>query len=242
MAAAVKSTPADRQLHSFHSYFLRPASPDEPIAYSVDHVRDGRSFSSRQVAASQNAKHLFQAMASLHTVESGIVHSEEMPPAPKPEELQPFETRYGSRIDQMTRWFTRLAMLDLRYIDQAPFDPAVSGRPARQMLWIKTRDHLDIDPRLHVAILGYASDFSILDPILLHHGMRWTDRAMLGASLDHSMWFHNPFRADEWVLIDAESSVASGARAFATAKFWSIDGTLIASATQEALMRPPATS
>jgi acyl-CoA thioesterase II len=242
LVAAGRTVDSDRQPHSLHSYFIRPANPTKPISYQVETIRDGRSFSTRRVTASQSDKTIFEMMASFHVEEAGVEHSEAVPSVTQPEQLTPFEDRFAGReATDMTRWFLRVRPFDLRYVDLSPFDFSQEGTPARQQVWIKTKVPMTADVLLHYGVFAYVSDFTVLDPILLRHGIRWTDEAILGASLDHSLWFHRSLKIDEWLLLDQESPVATGARGLATGKVWTLDGGRVATITQEALLRPPFT-
>lgn len=265
LMAACRSVDPDRVVHSLHAYFLRPGRPDVETDFSVDAVRDGRSFSTRHVKAYQEGSCIFEMSASFHRREKGIEHVTEMPKVPPPEQLTRFEERFAGR-DQtdMERWFVRARPFDIRYVGRTPFDvdtPFVpekvqAGRTAantqalrdgsrslpRQQVWLKVIEVLPDDAALHACAVAYASDMTVLDAVLMTHGMSWTDRTILGASLDHAMWFHQPFRADEWLLFDQESPIAFGGRGLARAQIWTQDGRLIVSVVQEALLRPPGNS
>jgi len=240
LVAAGRTVESARPVNSLHVYFLRPGQPSEPILYRVARLRDGRSFTTRLVEGIQDDRVIFQMSASFHINESGVAHSESMPAAPSPNELRTFEDRFAGRDESdMERWFSRVEPFDIRYVNTTPFDPPAGEHPSRQQVWIKTKAGLSDDTLLHRCITAYASDLTLLDAVLLKHGMQWTDRSMMGASLDHAMWFHQPFRVDEWLLFDQASPIATGGRGLASAEVWTEDGRLVVSIVQEALLRPP---
>ena len=240
LMAAYRTVDAGRPPHSLHCYFLRPGSPDEEIVYEVESVRNGRSFSMRHVDAVQRDKVILQMSVSFHSPESGIEHSDSPPQVTGPRDLETFDHRFSGRQDSdMSRWFVRTRPFDIRYVDKSPFDHSEVGTPPRQFVWIKTFDPLPDSQQLHDAIFTYISDMTVLDPILLRHGIRWTDDKILGASLDHTIWFHRAVRVDEWLLLDLESPIAVGGRALARGRVWTESGELVATLAQEALMRPP---
>lgn len=241
LVAAARTVQSTRPVHSLHSYFLRPGAPDLPLVCDVKVVRDGRSFSTRHVEASQDGKVIFELSASFHHHEVGVEHTDSMPEAPHPDSLLTFEERFSGRQEELERWFVRARPFDIRYVDATPFDPPSAIQPARQQVWVRTAGELPDDQSLHRSIAAYASDMTVLDAVLLAHGMQWTDRHIMGASLDHAMWFHQPFRADEWLLFDQQSPIAHGGRGLARAEVWTQDGRLVISVVQEALLRPPGT-
>jgi len=225
LVAAGRTVPAERAVHSLHAYFIRPGDPEVPIVYTVDRTRDGRSFSTRRVTAIQHGQAIFTLSASFHRPETGLEHQAQMPDAPDPEGLP---ERFG-----------RLRPVDMRYAGEPPWTAARDGRPraARSMVWMRARGELPDDPLVHVCAVAYASDMSLLDSVLLAHGLTWDASGLSAASLDHAMWFHGPFRADEWLLYAQESPAASGARGLAQGRIFRRDGRLIASVVQEGLIR-----
>lgn len=240
LLAASQTSPDGRPCHSLHGYFLRPGNTDTEMHFAVDAVRDGRSFSMRQVSVSQHDKQIFTLMASFHATEPGNEHSGAMPQVATPESLPTFAERFAGResMEDVGRWFDRTASFDLRFVGPTPLD-ADSNIAGPSQYWVRFADDLPPDPRMHQAAIAYVSDMFILDPILLSHGRTWTENVMLGASLDHAIWFHHDLDATEWLLFDQQSSVAAHGRGLASAQVWTQSGKLVASLTQEALLRPP---
>jgi acyl-CoA thioesterase II len=248
LVAASRTVPKDRQAHSLHGYFLRPGDTTIPILYKVDRIRDGRSFTTRRVVAIQHGRPIFNMSISFHTEEPGFSHQFDMPEAPPPEDL-PDERQLRADWAAMMRaeWVAKMpaeyasSFNRERPIDVRPIDPqdifAPDKRPPRQMSWMKSRLPLPDDDRLHQCVLAYLSDWSLLDTATLPHGVSFLQDNMQMASLDHAMWFHRPFRADEWLLFVQDSPSASGARGLNRGLIYRRDGVLIASAAQEGLMR-----
>lgn len=224
-------------VHSLHAYFLRPGDPEVPILFEVDRIHDGRSFTTRRVIAVQHGKAIFNLAASFHVDEAGVDHQIEMPDVPPPESLPPFEERMRPWAHKMGDWYTRPRPLDIRYIDDPPWNTGQGGRPPRQEVWMRADGDLGDDPLLHACVVAYASDTTLLDSILLRHHLSWDRTDLMGASLDHAMWFHRPFRADDWLLYDQVSPSAHGARGLATGTIFQADGTLVVSVAQEGLFR-----
>jgi acyl-CoA thioesterase II len=223
--------------HSLHAYFLRPGDPNVPILYEVDRIRDGRSFTTRRVVAIQHGRAIFNLSASFHIEEAGLEHELPMPDVPAPEELDSLVTRLEPYRDTLGDWFAKPHPIDQRHIGELPFTHK-SGKDPRQRLWIRADGTLpDADPLLHACIAAYASDMSLFDTMLAPHDVRWDDPDFMGASLDHCMWFHRPFRADEWLLYDMDSPSAYGARGLARGFMFTRSGELVVSMAQEGLMR-----
>jgi acyl-CoA thioesterase-2 len=240
LVAASRTVPEDRQAHSLHGYFLRPGDTTIPILYKVDRIRDGRSFTTRRVVAIQHGRPIFNMSISFQVAEAGLSHQFDMPEAPAPDGLpdeRELRALWAARLpaDQAT------AVNRERPIDVRPIDPvdvfAPDARPPRQMCWMKSRDPLPDDPRLHQCVLAYLSDWSLLDTATLPHAVSFLQDDMQMASLDHAMWFHRPFRADDWLLYVQDSPSASGARGLNRGLVYTRDGDLVASAAQEGLMR-----
>jgi acyl-CoA thioesterase-2 len=226
----------DRRVHSLHAYFLRPGDPTAPILYEVDRIRDGRSFTTRRVVAVQHGQAIFNLQASFHAPEEGLSHQIRMPDVPAADTLPDFKTRMTPYKDMLGDWFDRPRPIDIRYVDGDPMsrsrEPTMSQR-----VWLRADGRLPDDPTLHACIVTYASDMTLLDTTLLPHGLNWTDNAVQMASLDHAMWFHRSFRADEWLLYDQATPTTSHARGLAAGGIYSADGQLVVSVVQEGLIR-----
>ena len=229
LVAASDTVDPERVVHSLHGYFLRPGDTAVPIEYHVERIKDGKAFSSRRVVASQHEKTIFYMSTSYQQPEPGLDHSDPMPtdlvePEDAPTLASVFEQASGRKAED---WNKEWAALDVR----------LAGLSGRQF-WIRAAGKLPGEPALHACVLAYASDLTLLGASLLPHGIIIGDRRIQPASLDHALWFHRPFRADEWLLYDQASPSASGARGFATGRLFSQDGRLIASVAQEGLIRP----
>ena len=223
-------------VHSLHSYFLRPGDPSIPILYEVDRIRDGRSFTTRRVVAIQHGRAIFNLQASFHVDEPGFDHQAEMPEAPDPDSLPSRSQLRAEQPDLFpAMWRDRPQPIDMRYVTDLPYR-FQEGRTPEQMVWMKADGVLPDDPVIHTCLLAYLSDMTLLDTAILAHISPYRDD-MMNASLDHLMWFHRPFRADEWMLYVTNSPSAGGARGFNQGSIFSHDGTLIASVAQEGLMR-----
>ena len=244
LVAAGRTVPADRHAHSLHAYFLRPGDPGAPIVYQVDRIRDGRSFTTRRVVAVQHGKPIFHLSASFQTDEDGLDHQRPMPAAPDPATLPTSHERlrgYG-HLDPMVveRFLEAREAVDLRYVEEPPYGRFGEPREPHSQVWFRTNGKLDDDPLLHVVLATYVSDMTLLDSVLLAHGRGgWAVGDVVGASLDHAMWFHRPFRADEWLLYDQESPTSHGGRGLGQARIYTQDGQLAISVIQEGLVRVP---
>ncbi|CQR63925.1 acyl-CoA thioesterase [Streptomyces leeuwenhoekii] len=247
LVAAGRTVPADRHAHSLHAYFLRPGDPHVPIVYNVDRLHDGRSFTTRRVVAVQHGKPIFVLSASFQTYEEGLDHQAPMPPAPDPATLPTGEERlrgYPHLPPQVVeRFLEARAAVDLRHVDDPPFGRFGEPREAHSQVWFRTNGKLEgavDEPLLHVVLATYVSDMTLLDSVLLAHGRGgWAVGDVVGASLDHAMWFHRPFRADEWLLYDQHSPSASGGRGLGQARIYTQDGRLAISVIQEGVVRVP---
>ncbi|WP_328538656.1 acyl-CoA thioesterase [Streptomyces sp. NBC_00344] len=249
LVAAGRTVPAERSTNSLHSYFLRPGDPGAPIVYTVDRIRDGRSFTTRRVVAVQHGQPIFHLTASFQTYEEGLEHQAAMPQAPDPETLPTAAEMLPRHADRfldpsvVDRLLEARAAVDLRYVDAPPFATVGTPREPRSQVWFRTSGKLDgaIDqPLLHVCLATYVSDMTLLDSVLLAHGRGgWATGDVVGASLDHAMWFHRPFRADEWLLYDQESPSASGGRGLGQARIYTRDGQLAVTVIQEGVVRVP---
>ncbi|MCB1546233.1 MAG: acyl-CoA thioesterase II [Hyphomicrobiaceae bacterium] len=242
MAAA--RTVEGRRSHSLHAYFLLPGAPGTPIVYEVERIRDGGSFSTRRVKAIQNGRAIFSMSASFHQEETSYDHQSEMPKVPRPEQLpserQLLQQLFNHLPENIKAYWQRERPIEMR-----PVDPTrIIGREPRkpqQSVWIRTNGRLSDDTALHQCVLAYASDFTLLDTALIAHGKGLFDKDIQLASLDHAIWFHRPFRADDWLLYVQDSPSAFGARGFCRGSVFTDDGTLVASVAQEGLIRKRAT-
>ncbi|MBM7092614.1 acyl-CoA thioesterase II [Streptomyces sp. NPDC012461] len=247
LVAAGRTVPADRPAHSLHAYFLRPGDPGAPIVYNVDRIRDGRSFTTRRVVAVQHGKPIFHLSASFQTYEEGLDHQAPMPPSPDPATLPTAEERLRgyAHLDPevVERSLAASAAVDLRYVDEPPYGRFGEPREPHSQVWFRTNGKLDRDvdePLLHVVLATYVSDMTLLDSVLLAHGRGgWAVGDVVGASLDHAMWFHRPFRADEWLLYDQQSPSAHGGRGLGQGRIYTQDGRLAVSVIQEGVVRVP---
>jgi len=239
LIAASRTIDSRRACHSFHAYFLRPGDPSVPILYAVDRSRDGGSFSVRRVVASQNGAAIFTLASSFQLPETGYEHQSQMPVVPPPESLeddQQLLLRDPGLSPDMRAWVARERAFETRSV----LGRGLGDRPARPAvdhIWLKVRGVLPDDAVIHRALLAFVSDMSLLDTALLPHGKSIFSNLQV-ASLDHAMWFHRPFRADEWLLYAQDSPSASGARGFNRGALYTREGVLVASVAQEGLIRP----
>ncbi|MFF4114933.1 acyl-CoA thioesterase [Streptomyces sp. NPDC001714] len=244
LVAAGRTVPADRHAHSLHAYFLRPGDPGAPIVYTVERIRDGRSFTTRRAVAVQHGRPIFALSASFQLAEEGLEHQAPMPAAPDPATLPTSAERfrdYGHLDPAVVEKFLEAReAIDLRYVEEPPFGKYGEPREPHSQVWFRTNGKLDDDPLLHVVLATYVSDMTLLDSVLLAHGRGgWAVGDVVGASLDHAMWFHRPFRADEWLLYDQESPSAHGGRGLGQARIYTQDGSLAISVIQEGVVRVP---
>ena len=240
LVAAARTVGADRPVHSLHAYFLRPGDPLVPILYEVDRIRDGRSFTTRRVVAIQHGKAIFNLQASFHTVEDGLDHQVDMPQVPPAESLPTFAERYADHADQLGDWMRRPRPIDTRHVEPSRLDRSgveVVEPSFGQAVWLRADGVLPDDPVLHACIVTYASDMTLLDTTVLPHGLSWEGGRLMMASLDHAMWFHRGFRADDWLLYDLDTPSGSHARGLARGSIFTSDGKLAVSVVQEGLIR-----
>jgi acyl-CoA thioesterase II len=237
LVAAARTVPADRGVHSLHAYFIRGGDPARPIIFQVERIRDGRSFSTRRALAIQGGQAIFALSASFQVPQSGLAHTVPLPAGvPAPEDIPSL----GSLAAEggggwMTTNLPR--SLDIRLVDEPVWteDRVAVDEPVRA--WMKADGRLPDDPLRHVCLLTYLSDLSLLGSVVARHDLSTTELQM--ASLDHAMWFHEPFRADEWLLYECWSPAASGGRGLAQGRFFTREGVLVASTMQEGLVRLP---
>ncbi|MCE5232058.1 MAG: acyl-CoA thioesterase II [Mizugakiibacter sp.] len=244
LSAAQQTVNGERQAHSLHGYFLRAGDVDAPIVYSVERARDGHSFSARRVVAIQHGQPILNCAVSFQVAEPGVEHQLSMPAVPMPEDLappQPLPAEEFAHLPvKLQRWLGMQGGFEFRHVwPRDELRPA--KRPPLQHVWFRLRDRVDDSPVLHRALLAYASDFHLIGTATLPHGISYLTPELQMASLDHAMWFHRPFRADEWLLYSCDSPSASGARGLARGSVYSRDGRLVASTAQEGLIRLRAT-
>ncbi|MGH6835408.1 MAG: acyl-CoA thioesterase II [Methylocella sp.] len=236
---AAARTVEGRAPHSLHGYFLRPGDPTVPIIYEVDRIRDGTSFTTRRCNAIQHGRAIFSLSASFQIEEPGLEHAVSMPKVPLPERL-PAESekqrRYVAAIPEASRrWFAQ--NVEVRFVDLPSYLRHQAG-VLEQQVWLRATGPLPGDPAIHRAVLACLSDMTLLDAALGAHGRSAFDGGLQVASLDHALWFHRPFRADDWLLYAQDSPTSCGARGFARGLLFSYDGRLVASVVQEGLIRP----
>ena len=239
--AALRTVPGDRHLHSLHVYFLLGGDPGLPIIYDVESVRDGRSFNTRRVSARQHGKVIFFMTASFQVAEDGWEHQNALPKTISPEEATSLPDLIAMVDEKAAQeWQQEWGGFESRYVgDPRPADdPSRETMPVVQQMWFKVNEILPDDPNLHQAIFTYFSDFSLLSAALVPHKLLISSPKVQPASLDHVIWFHRPFRMDEWLLYDQTSPSASGARGLSTGGVFTEDGRLVASVAQEGLIRP----
>ncbi|MDX2087076.1 MAG: acyl-CoA thioesterase II [Kofleriaceae bacterium] len=238
--AALATVSEDRPVHSLHAYFLRPGDVAKPIVYQVERTRDGGSFTARHVTAIQNGQPIFDMSASFHTTEPGLAHASEMPKVPPPEHAPTEPERYARQLEGFPPQFRERVLaerpIEWRIVDEPDVFNKTPSLPVRQV-WFRAAGALPDNPALHQAMLAYASDFAFLTTALKPHGVSWLSGKMQVASVDHSIWFHAPFRADQWLLHTMESPWAGGARGLALGRIYTPDGVLVASTAQEGLIR-----
>lgn len=243
---AVSRTVPDRPPHSLHSYFLLPGDPTRPTRYEVERLRDGGSFSARRCVAKQDGRTIFALTASFHAFEDGLDYAPHMPGVPKAESLPDLAglmAALGSKMPEgVRRYLERDRPIDLRIIDLDRFAPRPANTPPRtgQRIWMRAKSALPDDPAIHRAVLAYLSDMTLLDSTLVPHDSSVFDKKFQAASLDHAVWFHRPFRADEWMLYDEEAQSTQSARGLCRGRLFSASGELIATTMQEGLIRPKA--
>jgi acyl-CoA thioesterase-2 len=234
LTAAYRTVPSSRSVRSLHGYFLRPGDQSVPLIYRVEETYDGNTVSGRHVCAIQHGRNVFTLSAAFDEPRTGPEHQIAMPEAPVPDELEQVNMR--TRGDGDT--FDIAGPFDLRLVPEPDGTPTSTGRPSTSRLWLRARTALPDDALLHACMFTYASDLTLMMTAFVPHGINPLQGGFQIASLDHAMWFHRPFRVDEWLLYDKVSPSASGARGLNTANVFSCDGRLVISVVQEGLMRP----
>jgi acyl-CoA thioesterase-2 len=240
LVAATRTVEMDRFIHSLHAYFLRPGDPSVPIIYEVDRIRDGKSFTTRRVVAVQHGHAIFAMSASYQGREEGFEHQVPMPAVPMPEDLPSEKDLKDQYVhlapENVRRYWERERPIELRAVNPKHYFSRERLDPV-QHVWVRATGPLPDDPGIHACVLAYASDMTLLDTSLFAHGRSIFDRDLQLASLDHAMWFHAPFRADEWLLYAQDSPSAAGSRGFNRGSLFTRDGRLVASTAQEGLIR-----
>jgi acyl-CoA thioesterase II len=240
LVAARRTVSEEREAHSLHGYFILPGDVDAPIVYFIDRLRDGRSFTTRRVTAIQHGRAIFNLAVSFQVSEEGIVHQPAMPSVPGPDslprEIDLVRQRAHLLPEELRAIYTQDRPIDFRPVD--PVDPfAPERREPGKFVWFRAEGKLLPDATMHQAVLAYASDYGLLTTALLPHALSLRSPGLQAASLDHCLWFHRPFRADEWLLYAMDSPTAGGARGFTRGSIFSRDGGLVASVAQEGLLR-----
>ena len=239
LTAAISTVAEDRAVHSLHSYFLRPGDISKSVQFSVEILRDGRSFSARRVQALQDEKPIFSMIASFQLSDKGLEHHDPMPLAPSPESL-PSASDLLSAIDHpATNYWSKARPFDLRHVGEPVYlRPAKEAR-SDQMVWFKTISELPANPLLHTAALAYASDYTILESVIRNHNLSWAHPGLSAASLDHAIWFHKVPNLNDWHLYAQHSPAATGGRGLAQGKIYAKNGDLVATVAQEGMIRIP---
>ena len=241
LVAAMRTVPDDRHPHSMHGYFLRPGDVSQPITFSVDRIHDGRSFSTRRTQAYQNGHPILSMIASFQDEDEGLEHHIDMPAGlPDPESL-PTAAESLAQVDHtIARYWASERPFDMRHVPSPIYLQVTGEHTSHQAVWMKTLGPLPDDPDLHRAALAYASDYSIMEPVMRRHGIAWSTPGLKVASLDHAMWFHRFGRVDEWMLYVQDSPTAQGGRGLSTGSIYSREGLLLATVAQEGMVRVPA--
>jgi acyl-CoA thioesterase-2 len=240
LIAASRTVPEDRAVHSMHGYFLRAGDADKSITFGVERLRDGRSFSARQVHAYQDGQPILSMIASFQTESPGVDHQSTMPrDVPDPESLPSTADLLGAIDHPIAQYWAFDRPFDVRHVNPALYVSARGEQTARNVVWMKTFGPMPDDERLHRAALAYASDYTLLEPILRRHGLSWITPDMNVASLDHAMWWHRSVRVDEWLLYVQESPSAHGARGLGVGRIFTQDGLHVATVGQEGMIRLP---
>jgi acyl-CoA thioesterase-2 len=237
---AATRTVEGRSPHSLHAYFLIGGDPKVPIIYEVDRIRDGKSFTTRRVVAIQHGQAIFTLMVSFHNDEAGLEHQSTMPDVPPPEDL-PTEAEIRATVlpsmpEAVQRYYQSARPIELRPVEYGRYLGKKTD-DGKFNVWIRATGKLPDDPAIHQCVLAYASDMSLLDAALVPHGRSLFENEFMGASLDHALWLHRPFRADEWLLYAQESPSMTGSRGFSRGLIYRRDGALVANVTQEGLVR-----
>ena len=240
LVAATRTVDPSRVAHSLHGYFLRAGDITLPITFSVDRLRDGRSFSTRRVQAYQNGEPIFSMIASFQDVDPGLEHFESMPSdITPPEQLPSAAELMGDNPHPVAQYWSKARPFDLRHVEKPIYFSVDGEKVAKQAVWLKALGDLPDDANLHQAALAYLSDYTILESIYRRHGIAWSHPGLKSASLDHAMWFHRPVKVDEWLLYVQNSPSAQGGRGLALGHIYTREGALVATVAQEGIVRVP---
>ncbi|HEY3437216.1 MAG TPA: acyl-CoA thioesterase II [Actinotalea sp.] len=240
LLAAARTVDGDRLPHSGHGYFLRPGDVDKPITFTVERLRDGRSFSARRTHALQDGRPILSLITSFQVDQEGADHADGPPSGvPHPEDVTPAREVLGPVDHPIAAFWTQTAAFDLRHVEEPVYLRPAGVRTDRQLVWMRAHGTVPDDQVLHRALLAYACDQVMLEPVLRRHGRSWATHGLSIASLDHAMWWHRPVRADEWLLYVQSSPSAQGGRGLTSARVYTREGTLVASIAQEGMFRFP---
>ncbi|TSD47705.1 acyl-CoA thioesterase II [Rhodococcus sp. KBS0724] len=238
LMAAGRTVDGDRPIHAINGHFIRGGDVKAPIDYRVERHRDGRAFANRQVTAYQGDNELFVMLAAFQDSGTGLEHAVEIPDVPLPESLPPLGDRLSGYEATLPHFVGALKPIDMRYAnDPAWILKGTGEKLTHNRVWMRPDGALPDDPLIHAAVLAYSSDTTVLDSILTTHGLSWGHDRIVAATVNHSIWFHRPFRFDDWVLYATESPVAAGSRGLATGRYFSIEGMLMATVVQEGVIR-----
>ncbi|KAM9862702.1 acyl-CoA thioesterase II [Leucobacter sp. BZR 635] len=240
LIAAGLTAPEGREIHSMHGYFVRPGDSNAPMTFEIARLYDGKSYSTRRAQAYQNADVLMSLIASYQGEDEGLEHQEgfDVSSIPQPEDLPSVWEKYGHLTGDLRNSWVLNRPFDFRYVESDLF-MQVGERTNRQLVWLRSREPLAGGQPVHSAALAFASDYVLLEPVTRQHGIPWATPGMRAASLDHSMWFHRPFSVDDWLLYELESPTAQGGRGLAHGRFYDRSGALVASVSQESMIRVP---
>ncbi len=239
LVAAGRTVDLDRPVHSMHGYFLRAGDSGEPITFAVERLRDGRSFSARRVHAVQFEQPILSMIASFQQAADGFDHQDQMPDVPGPDELPTLRELTADPDHPGARHVWTGRAFDIRHVEGPLYWSGGPEPVAHQAVWMRAVAPMPDDPLLHRAVLGFASDYTLLEPVLRRHGASWSLPGLKAASLDHAMWWHRAVRADQWLLYTQASPSASGGRGLSLGRIFSRDGRLVATVGQEGMLRPP---
>lgn len=238
IAAGRTVTGTTRDVHAINAHFIRGGDVKKPIEYHVDRHRDGRAFANRQVTAYQDGNEIFVMLAAFQDFGTGLEHSVELPDVAYPDALPPLGDHFVGYEDRLQMFVDALKPIDMRYANDPAWILQGTGEKLNHnRVWMKADGDLPDDAIFHAATMGYASDTTVLDSIITTHGLSWGFDRIVAATVNHSIWFHRPFRFDDWALYATESPVAAGSRGLATGRFFSMDGLLLATVVQEGLIR-----